>query len=44
VLITPHAAFYSVHTPDRYLVRQAENAISWLRSGRPRYAVNDPTA
>jgi len=43
VMLTPHAAFYSAATPDRYLIHQAENVSSWRREGVPRNAVNRPS-
>jgi D-3-phosphoglycerate dehydrogenase len=43
VMLTPHAAFYSTATPDRYLVHQAENVTAWKRGEIPRGAVNRPS-
>jgi D-3-phosphoglycerate dehydrogenase len=42
ILLTPHAAFYSAQTPDRYVVRQAENVVAWKLHGRPLNPVNEP--
>jgi D-3-phosphoglycerate dehydrogenase len=42
VMLTPHAAFYSTATPDRYLAYQAANVTAWKRGEIPRGAVNRP--
>jgi len=42
VVLTPHAAFYSPLTPERYVIRQAENVAAWQRDGLPLNAVNQP--
>jgi D-3-phosphoglycerate dehydrogenase len=42
VMLTPHAAFFSAATPDRYLIHQAENVVAWKRGQVPRGAVNRP--
>jgi phosphoglycerate dehydrogenase-like enzyme len=42
VVLTPHAAFYSPRTPERYVVSQAENVAAWQRDGLPSHAVNEP--
>lgn len=35
VLLTPHAAFYSVESAADYVRIQAENVLAWQRVGRP---------
>lgn len=35
VVVTPHAAFWSVEAEAETLDRQADNAIAWRRTGRP---------
>jgi D-3-phosphoglycerate dehydrogenase len=39
VLLTPHAAFYSVEAERELRRKAAQNLIDWARTGRPRYAV-----
>jgi D-3-phosphoglycerate dehydrogenase len=42
IMLTPHSAFYSAATPERYVIRQAENVAAWERDGVPLNAVNLP--
>ena len=42
ILITPHAAFFSAGSAERYVLAQARNVIAWHRDGRPLNAVNTP--
>jgi phosphoglycerate dehydrogenase-like enzyme len=39
VLLTPHAAFYSVEAEKELRRKAAQNLIDWAKSGRPRYVV-----
>ena len=39
LLLTPHAAFYSVEGERELRTKAAQNLIDWARSGRPRYVV-----
>lgn len=39
VLLTPHAAFYSVVAGEELRRKAAQNLIDWKRSGRPTYVV-----
>jgi phosphoglycerate dehydrogenase-like enzyme len=39
VLLTPHAAFYSVEAEKELRRKAAQNLIDWARSGRPGYVV-----
>jgi len=39
LVITPHAAFYSVEGERELRTKAAQNLIDWARSGRPRYVV-----
>ena len=39
VLLTPHAAFYSIDGERELRTKAAQNLIDWARSGRPRYVV-----
>ncbi|HEX4944240.1 MAG TPA: C-terminal binding protein [Usitatibacteraceae bacterium] len=39
VLLTPHAAFYSVEAERELRRKAAQNLIDWARTGRPRYVV-----
>ena len=40
VIVSPHAAFYSVAGEIELRRKAAQNIIDWARSGRPTYAVN----
>ncbi|WP_166986883.1 C-terminal binding protein [Canibacter zhoujuaniae] len=42
VVLTPHIAYYSNRTDAEYVRIQAENATSWLATGRPKNPVNTP--
>jgi phosphoglycerate dehydrogenase-like enzyme len=44
VLATPHAGFLSARTLRRYPEAQAENLLSWARTGRPVTPVAGPSA
>jgi D-3-phosphoglycerate dehydrogenase len=39
VILTPHAAFFSVEAEKELRRKAAQNIVSWLRSGRPDYPV-----
>ena len=39
VILTPHAAFYSVESEKELRRKAAQNIVSWLRNGRPDYPV-----
>ena len=39
VILTPHAAFFSVEAERELRRKAAQNIVSWLRSGRPDYPV-----
>jgi D-3-phosphoglycerate dehydrogenase len=39
VLLTPHAAFYSVIAEQELRRKAAQNLIDWARNGRPSYVV-----
>lgn len=39
VLLTPHAAFYSVEAEQELRRKAAENIVHWLQTGRPLYTV-----
>ena len=39
VILTPHAAFYSVEAEKELRRKAAQNIISWFASGRPEYVV-----
>jgi D-3-phosphoglycerate dehydrogenase len=39
VLLTPHAAFYSVEGEGELRTKAAQNLIDWARTGRPTYVV-----
>ena len=39
VLLTPHAAFYSVEAEQELRRKAAQNLIDWAKSGRPSYVV-----
>ena len=39
LLLTPHAAFYSVEGERELRTKAAQNLIDWARNGRPRYVV-----
>jgi len=40
VIVSPHAAFYSVAGERELRRKAAQNVIDWARTGRPTYAVN----
>jgi D-3-phosphoglycerate dehydrogenase len=42
VIVTPHSAFLSDASMADYVRLQAENALAWLRTGRPVTPVNSP--
>ncbi len=39
VILTPHAAFYSVQAEIELRRKAAQNIVTWLRTGRPEYVV-----
>ena len=39
VILTPHAAFYSVQAEIELRRKAAQNIVSWLETGRPEYVV-----
>jgi len=39
VILTPHAAFFSVESEKELRRKAAQNIVSWLRTGRPDYPV-----
>ena len=39
VILTPHAAFYSMEAEQELRRKAAQNIVSWLRTGRPDYPV-----
>ncbi len=39
VILTPHAAFYSVDAERELRRKAAQNLVTWLRTGRPDYVV-----
>ena len=43
VILTPHAAFYSVEAEKELRRKAAQNIISWLKMGRPDYVVSPGT-
>ena len=43
VVLTPHAAFYSIEAEKELRRKAAQNIISWLASGKPEYVVTRGT-
>src|SRR5262249_38418004 len=43
VILTPHAAFYSVEAEKELRRKAAQNIISWFATGRPDYVVTQGT-
>jgi phosphoglycerate dehydrogenase-like enzyme len=39
VILTPHAAFYSVESEVELRRKAARNIVTWLQTGRPEYVV-----
>ena len=39
VILTPHAAFYSVEAEEEVRRKSAQNVVSWAKEGRPLYPV-----
>ena len=39
VILTPHAAFYSVEAERELRRKAAQNIVTWARTGRPDYPV-----
>ena len=39
VILTPHAAFYSVEAERELRRKAAQNIVTWCRTGRPDYPV-----
>jgi len=44
VLVTPHAAFYSVEAERELRRKAAQNLVDWARTGRPSYVVSEGRA
>ena len=44
VILTPHAAFFSVQSEVELRRKAAQNIVSWLENGRPDYVVVDRLA
>lgn len=44
ILITPHIAYLSAFTDAEYVRQQAQNAVTWLATGRPESPVAEPDA
>jgi D-3-phosphoglycerate dehydrogenase len=43
VILTPHAAFYSVEGERELREKAARNVVTWIRTGRPDYPVSPGT-
>jgi D-3-phosphoglycerate dehydrogenase len=43
VILTPHAAFYSIESERELRRKAAQNVVSWLSTGRPTYVVTPGT-
>jgi D-3-phosphoglycerate dehydrogenase len=43
VILTPHAAFYSVEAERELRRKAAQNVITWFATGRPTYVVTPGT-
>jgi len=43
VILTPHAAFYSVESEQELRRKAAQNIVTWLATGRPTYVVTPGT-
>jgi len=43
VILTPHAAFYSVESERELRRKAAQNVVAWLSTGRPTYVVTPGT-
>jgi len=43
VILTPHAAFYSIQAERELRRKAAQNVITWFKSGRPTYVVTPGT-
>jgi len=43
VILTPHAAFFSVEAEEELRRKAAQNIVSWVRTGRPDYPVTRGT-
>ena len=41
VLLTPHAAFYSIEGERELRTKAAQNLVDWARTGRPTYVVSE---
>jgi D-3-phosphoglycerate dehydrogenase len=39
VILTPHAAFFSVESERELRRKAAQNLVSWRKTGRPDYVV-----
>ncbi len=43
VILTPHAAFYSVEAEQELRRKAAQNVVTWFKTGRPTYVVTPGT-
>ena len=43
VVLTPHAAFYSVESERELRRKAAQNLVTWIATGRPEYVVTRGT-
>jgi D-3-phosphoglycerate dehydrogenase len=43
VILTPHAAFYSIESERELRRKAAQNVVTWLATGRPTYVVTPGT-
>ena len=39
MILTPHAAFFSVESERELRRKAAQNIVTWLKTGRPDYVV-----
>jgi phosphoglycerate dehydrogenase-like enzyme len=39
VILTPHAAYYSLEAEEEARIKAAQNVVSWAQEGRPIYPV-----
>ena len=44
MILTPHAAFYSVEAEKELRRKAAQNIITWFATGRPEYVVSTRNA
>ena len=43
VILTPHAAFFSVESEKELRRKAAQNIVSWVATGKPEYVVTRGT-